>query len=61
MKDRKENSMSYNKPELVISGSSVQLIQGSSDTSTKGVQTNPDNRDPLHEFDATPMAYEADE
>ena len=53
--------MTYSKPRVAFSGSSAQLIQGSSDTSTKGVQTNPDNRDPLHEFDATIGAYEADE
>lgn len=53
--------MTYKKPELVVGGSSIQIIQGSSDPSTKGPQNNPDVRDPLHEFDATIGAYEADE
>jgi hypothetical protein len=52
--------MSYNKPELVVSGSSVELIQGSTDTSTKHQQTYPDNRN-SQELDATMGAYEADE
>jgi len=49
--------MSYNKPELVVSGSSVQLIQGNN----KGLYSNPDNLHPTTEFDATSAAYEADE
>jgi len=53
--------MSYNKPELISVGGSVQVIQGSSNILTKGVQSFPDLRNPQTEFDATMGAYEADE
>jgi len=53
--------MSYGKPELVVLGTSVQVIQGSPNPQTKGVYTYPEIYSPTTEYDATIGAYEADE
>ena len=52
--------MPYGKPELVILGASIQVIQGSPNPMSKGLYTYPEMRGQM-EYDATISAYEADE